>query len=256
MGQDCLDRRTLSALAAGRCPTKDLRAVQRHLPTCARCRAAVVASAAGVRGPGDTVVLKRSDAVGAAGGRTRTVLKVGSVVVSLLVVGGAWRFGQSSPLPEASPPAAAPAASSPAASSPAASSPAASSSAASEASPAAHPLEPLPSETVELAAPLRPTPGVPQVEVRPLDESATVATPPVEPPVTLDPYVTDPAPASVAAALPAAAAELRSRREAHSEPRPKRLPSKKPAPTSSRPKRSDLPETNEGEGTDRFGLEW
>jgi hypothetical protein len=241
MGQDCLDRRTLSALAAGRCPTKDLRAVQRHLPTCARCRAAVVASAAGVRGPGDTVVLKRSDAVGSGGGPARTALKVGSVVVSLLVVGVAWRYGQSSTLAESSPPAAAPSASLPAA---------------AEASAAVRPSAPLPSETVELAAPLRPTPGVPQVEVRPLDEAVTVVEPPVEPSAILDPYVPNPAPAPVAASLPAAAAELRSRREAQTEPRPKRPVSKKPAPTSSRPKGADLPDTNEGEGTDRFGLEW
>src|SRR5688572_29343779 len=101
MGQDCLDRRTLSALAAGRCPRKELSAVQRHLPTCARCRAAVVASAAGVRGPGDTVLLTRPGQ--RRGGPARTALKLASVAASVLVVGAAWFYG--SALSEAPPPA-------------------------------------------------------------------------------------------------------------------------------------------------------
>jgi hypothetical protein len=57
--KDCLDRQTFRAVAAGRCPKERLAAVQRHLARCSRCRAAVVAAAAGVRGPGETVVLKR-----------------------------------------------------------------------------------------------------------------------------------------------------------------------------------------------------
>jgi hypothetical protein len=222
MGQDCLDRRTLSALAAGQCPAKDLRAVQRHLPTCARCRAAVVASAAGVRGPGETVVLKRSGVRG--GGRGRTVLKVASVAVSLLVVGGAWRYGQSSTLPPSSPPAAAPFAA-----------PAS----ASEPPVVARPSDATLPETLEVVAPLQPAalqPAalVPQVEVRPVYEPVADAPARVEPP------------AEPAAEVPASAPAQRSRRP----------PIKKHQRPASQPGRADLPDSNEGEGTDRFGLEW
>lgn len=230
MGQDCLDRSTLKALAAGRCPPKELRAVQRHLPTCARCRAAVVASAAGVRGPGDTVLLTRRGRGGA-----RTGLKVASVALSLLVVAGAWRYGQSSPLSAPALPAV-------------------------DLPPSGGGREALPSaearpDTVELAAPLQPAePGLtlapselapaaaPGVAVRPVYEPDTV-----EPPVVRA--------ASVQPSNEPAAA-LEAARPAPAEPssrRPSRKKQQRPAAPSAQ---AELPSTNEGEGTDRFGLEW
>jgi hypothetical protein len=83
----CLKRDAIKALATGRCPKNELEAVRRHLAGCARCRAAVVAAASGRRGPGDTVVLKRS------GGALRTGFKLGAIALSLLVTGAAWRYG-------------------------------------------------------------------------------------------------------------------------------------------------------------------
>lgn len=83
----------------GRSTEKELLTLRRHLTECARCRAAVAARAGGVRGPGDTVLLKptkRGLPVG---------FKVGAVAMSLAVVVGAWRFTKApaaSPSPVAS----------------------------------------------------------------------------------------------------------------------------------------------------------
>jgi hypothetical protein len=84
--KDCLDRQTLRAVAAGRCPKERLAAVQRHLARCSRCRAAVVSAAAGVRGPGETVVLKRPSRV------VGRISKALLVVASVAAVGAAWRY--------------------------------------------------------------------------------------------------------------------------------------------------------------------
>jgi hypothetical protein len=94
MSKGCLGRRTLSAVAAGRCPKYALPAVRRHLSSCARCRAGVVAAASGVRGLGDTVVLERASRA------LPTGLKLAAVAVSALVAGGAWLFA-ASPMPPA-----------------------------------------------------------------------------------------------------------------------------------------------------------
>src|SRR4051812_16659461 len=89
MGKGCLDRRTLATVAAGRCPTHQLSAVQRHLSSCARCRAGVVAAASGDRGLGDTVAQERPSRA------LRTGLKLAAVAVSVLVAGGAWKYAAS-----------------------------------------------------------------------------------------------------------------------------------------------------------------
>lgn len=85
----CLERSTVKSLAAGRCPQRELAAAHRHLAECARCRAAVVAAACGVEGPGETVLMKRSDeregSIGAA-------WKVAAVAISVLAAGATWRF--------------------------------------------------------------------------------------------------------------------------------------------------------------------
>jgi len=88
VSENCLKRDAVKSLAAGRYPKNELVAVRRHLAECARCRAAVVAAASGLRGPGDTVLLKRSEA-----GTVPTWLKLGVFAVSVLVAGGAWRYG-------------------------------------------------------------------------------------------------------------------------------------------------------------------
>jgi hypothetical protein len=87
----CLARAQIKAIAAGRCTGKELAIVRRHLAECARCRAAVAARAGGVRGPGDTVLLKPRKAP------LPTALKVGAVVLSLAVVVGAWRYASAPP---------------------------------------------------------------------------------------------------------------------------------------------------------------
>ena|SRR5688572_27749061 len=89
MRQGCLDRRTLTALATGRCPREKLSLVREHLEGCTRCRAAVVSAATGVRGPGETVLLRRPVV------RDRRGLKRAAVVVSLLAVVAAWGYGAS-----------------------------------------------------------------------------------------------------------------------------------------------------------------
>jgi hypothetical protein len=185
MDRDCLDRPTLKALAEGRCPKSELARVRRHLPNCARCRAAVVAAAAGVRGPGDTVLLTRAGS----GGPARTGLKVASVAVSLVVAGAAWRFGVSAPSVSApsfsaTSPALAPASPALAPASPAPPIPAA-----PEASPAAAPSpEPAappepPSSTVQIQAPLEPAAAPSRFGVRPIYEPVVSvdAAPPAEP---------------------------------------------------------------------------
>jgi hypothetical protein len=236
MGQDCLDRSTLKALAAGRCPREELRAVQRHLPTCARCRAAVVASAAGVRGPGDTVLLTRPGQ----GGAARTGLKVASVLVSLLVVGGAWLYGSAAP---AAPPAPSSSGKAPV--------PEASVSALRADLPSQAPSSAPPApHTREIVSTLQPAPALPQVQARLLSDPV----PATEPAPTLEASVTAPAPA--AAATPPARSAPHPHREARREPHPKRPAPAKPGRTSSPSKRAELPDSSEGEGTDRFGLEW
>jgi hypothetical protein len=55
----CLASVEMKSIAAGRRTEKELVLVRRHLAECARCRAALAARAAGVPGPGETVVLKR-----------------------------------------------------------------------------------------------------------------------------------------------------------------------------------------------------
>lgn len=92
--KDCFDRQTLRAVAAGRCPKERLAAVQRHLARCSRCRAAVVAAAAGVRGPDETVVLKRSSRV------VSRISKALLVAGSVAAVGAAWRYTVASKPPE------------------------------------------------------------------------------------------------------------------------------------------------------------
>jgi hypothetical protein len=87
VSQNCLDQRTVKSIAAGRCLPKELFEAGRHLPGCARCRAAVVAAASGIRGPGETIVLKRSSRKGL------TWLKVAASLISVLVAGAAWRYG-------------------------------------------------------------------------------------------------------------------------------------------------------------------
>src|SRR5262245_58898459 len=56
---DCLRRDQIRLIASGRSTEQNLTVLRRHLAECARCRAAVAARAGGVRGPGDTVLLKR-----------------------------------------------------------------------------------------------------------------------------------------------------------------------------------------------------
>src|SRR4051812_39472877 len=87
MPHGCLDHRLLSEVAAGRCPKERLAEVQRHLAVCKRCRGAVVAKATGIRGPGDTVLMRRPPPP-----RSHGALKFLAVAVSLLAVGGAWVF--------------------------------------------------------------------------------------------------------------------------------------------------------------------
>ena len=95
VGENCLSRETVKSIAKGRCPRKELTAARRHLADCPRCRAAVVAAAHGVEGPGDTVLLKRS------GGAVSKGLKVAAVSASILATGAAWRYGTA---PKAEPP--------------------------------------------------------------------------------------------------------------------------------------------------------
>lgn len=83
----CLGSGEIKAIAAGRRTERELAVVRRHLSECARCRAAVAARAAGVPGPGETVVLKAQRKAA-----FPTGLKVASVVASLAVVAGAWRY--------------------------------------------------------------------------------------------------------------------------------------------------------------------
>lgn len=80
----CLDRPTLRAIAAGRCPKDRLREVQRHLTKCTRCRTAVVSAASGVRGPGETVVLKRPSRI------VSRAAKALAVAASVGALGLAW----------------------------------------------------------------------------------------------------------------------------------------------------------------------
>jgi hypothetical protein len=98
VGENCLSRETVKSIARGRSPKKELASARRHLADCPRCRAAVVAAAHGVEGPGDTVLLKRS------GGAVSKTLKVVAVSASILATGAAWRYGTS---PKAEPPRAA-----------------------------------------------------------------------------------------------------------------------------------------------------
>jgi hypothetical protein len=95
VGENCLSRETVKSIARGRSPKKELAAARRHLADCPRCRAAVVAAAHGVEGPGDTVLLKRS------GGAVSKTLKVVAVSASILATGAAWRYGTA---PKAEPP--------------------------------------------------------------------------------------------------------------------------------------------------------
>jgi hypothetical protein len=93
----CLARAQIKAIAAGRCTEKELAIVRRHLAECARCRAAVAARAGGVRGPGDTVLLKPEKAP------LPTGLKLGAVAFSVAVVVGAWRYASAPPATLVSP---------------------------------------------------------------------------------------------------------------------------------------------------------
>jgi hypothetical protein len=86
--EGCLERGLVQSLAAGRCPKDELATAQRHLSECARCRSAVVATASGVRGPGETVVMMRRETP-----KARAGVKVAAVAVSLLVAGWAWGYG-------------------------------------------------------------------------------------------------------------------------------------------------------------------
>lgn len=90
----CLDRPTLRAVAAGRCPKERLPAVPRNLAKCSRCRAAVISAAAGVRGPGETVVLKRPRRV------VGRISKALVVAASMTAAGAAWRRTVASKPPE------------------------------------------------------------------------------------------------------------------------------------------------------------
>jgi hypothetical protein len=85
--EGCLARRLVKSLGAGRCPKEELAMAQRHLSECARCRAAVVAAATGLRGPGETVVMMRRASASAPAG-----VKVAAVLMSLLVAGWAWGY--------------------------------------------------------------------------------------------------------------------------------------------------------------------
>jgi len=217
--------------------------VRRHLPTCARCRAAVVASAAGVRGPGDTVLLKRSSEPT----RWGAALKVSSVVVSLLVAGAAWRYGapaassQPAPTPAFAQPTPTtslsdqPASVEPASAQPAQATPAFARPLA--ATPASTAPESPASTTVQVVAPLEPAQAVPQVEARLIEPTPQVEVRPFGEQVT---EVAAPPPPSEPAATAA--------------PRTRRPPAKKPPRSSPPPKHSDAPFL--AEDTDRFGLEW
>jgi hypothetical protein len=87
----CLNRPTLLAVARGQCPKERLPLVQRHLASCARCRASVVAAASGIRGPGETVFMHRPRAA------DRRWPKRLAVAASLLAAGAAWLYGASPP---------------------------------------------------------------------------------------------------------------------------------------------------------------
>jgi hypothetical protein len=87
----CLARAQIKAIASGRGTEKELAIVRRHLAECARCRAAVAARAGGVRGPGDTILLKPEKAPLPIG------LKFGAVALSVAVVVGAWRYASAPP---------------------------------------------------------------------------------------------------------------------------------------------------------------
>src|SRR5688572_29996971 len=86
MRPGCLDRRTLTALATGRCPREKLSQVREHLESCMRCRASLVAAATGVCGPGQTVLLRRPVV------QDRRWLHRAAVVVSLLAMVAAWGY--------------------------------------------------------------------------------------------------------------------------------------------------------------------
>lgn len=91
MRKGCLDRPTLLAVASGRCPRQRLPEVQRHLSSCARCRASVVAAATGVRGPGETVFMSPRR------GTSRRWPKRLAVAASLLAAAAAWLYGAAPP---------------------------------------------------------------------------------------------------------------------------------------------------------------
>jgi hypothetical protein len=95
VGENCLSREVVKSIARGRSPKKELTAARRHLADCPRCRAAVVAAAHGVEGPGDTVLLKRSS------GAVPKGFKVAAVAASILATGAAWRYTAT---PKAEPP--------------------------------------------------------------------------------------------------------------------------------------------------------
>jgi hypothetical protein len=91
----CLNRPTLLAVARGQCPKERLPLVQRHLASCAHCRASVVAAASGIRGPGETVFMRRPR------GAARRWPKWLAVAASLLAATAAWLYGASPPKPPA-----------------------------------------------------------------------------------------------------------------------------------------------------------
>lgn len=95
MGENCLSREVVKSIARGRSPKKELTAARRHLADCPRCRAAVVAAAHGVEGPGDTVLLKRGSNAVPKG------FKAAAVAASILATGAAWRYTAT---PRAEPP--------------------------------------------------------------------------------------------------------------------------------------------------------
>jgi hypothetical protein len=102
VNRECLEPRIVKSIAAGRCAMEELDVARRHLADCARCRAAVVAVASGVPGPGETVVMQRAERAPA----LPNWFKYAAVLVSLLVAGATWRYGAvpkptaPSPVPE------------------------------------------------------------------------------------------------------------------------------------------------------------
>jgi hypothetical protein len=95
----CLNRPTLLAVARGQCPKERLPLVQRHLASCAFCRASVVAAASGIRGPGETVYMRRPRVA------DHRWPKRLAVAASLLAAGAAWLYGSPpEPPPAVTPP--------------------------------------------------------------------------------------------------------------------------------------------------------